>query len=100
MSDRPMPVASIVAAGVGLGFAGDFLLRAPGGPGLNFALLFAGLAVSLVSVSAQDGPRMSTESSVLVAVGVLSGAGLLWRGSELLRLLALVAAYLTWQSIL
>ena len=87
-----MPVATILAAGVGLGFAADSLLRAPGDPGLNLALLFVGLAASLVIVSLQGGPRLSREASVLTAVGVLSGAGLLWRGSELLRFLAFVAA--------
>lgn len=87
-----MPVTTIVAAGVGLGFAADSLLRAPGGPGLNLALLFVGLAASLVLVSRQGGPRIGPEASILMAVGVLSGAGLLWRGSELLRLLAFGAA--------
>ena len=87
-----MPVATILAAGVGMGSVGDFLLRAPGGPGLNLTLLFAGLAASLVMVSAQGGPRISPEASVLMAVGVLSGAGLLWRGSEFLRVLAFLAA--------
>lgn len=92
MTERSIPVTAIVSAGVGLGFAGDFLLRSPGEPGLNLALLFAGLAASLVMVSRQGGPGISREASVLMAVGVLSGAGLLWRGSELLRFLAFVAA--------
>lgn len=92
MSERSMPVATIVSAGVGLGFAADFLLRAPGEPGLNLALLFAGLAASVAMVSRHGGPPISREAGVLLAAGVLSGAGLLWRGSELLRFLAFVAA--------
>ena len=92
MSERSMPVATILWAGVGLGFAADFLLRSPGEPGLNLAFLFAGLAASVVMVSLHGGPPISREARVLMAVGVLSGAGLLWRGSELLRFLAFVAA--------
>jgi hypothetical protein len=85
-------MAAILAAGVGIGFAGDFLLRAPGGPGLNFTLLFVGLAASVVIVSRSGGPRLGREASLWVALGVLFGAGLVWRGSELLRFLAFVAA--------
>jgi hypothetical protein len=92
MNDRQMPVAAILSAGVGLGFAGDFLLRGSGGPGLNLALLFAGLAASLILVSRQGGAPIGREAGVLIAVGVVFGAGLLWRGSELLRFLAFVAA--------
>ncbi len=54
MTDRALPVTAILAAGIGMGFAGDQLLRASGGPGLNFVLLFLGLAVSVWTV-AQSG---------------------------------------------
>lgn len=89
---RTSPVTSVLAAGMGMGFAGDFLLRAPGEPGLNFSLLFVGLAVSVGVVSVNGGPRLSREAVVWLAVGTLFGLGLLWRGSELLRFLAFVAA--------
>lgn len=92
MSARALPMAAILAAGVGMGFAGDFLLRAPGGPGLNFALLFAGLAASVAIVARSGGPRPSPEASLWVVLGLLFGAGLVWRGSELLRFLAFAAA--------
>lgn len=92
MSTRTLPVTAILAAGVGMGFAGDFLLRAPGGPGLNFALLFAVLAASVGSVALNGGLRLSREAVGWMAVGILLGTGLVWRGSELLRFLAFVSA--------
>ena len=92
MSTRTMPVAAILAAGVGMGFAGDLLLRGPGEPGLNFALLFAGTAASVGIVSFSGGPRLSREAGGWIAVGILFGTGLLWRGSGLLRFLAFVSA--------
>lgn len=92
MSTRTLPVTAILAAGVGMGFAGDFLLRGPGQPGLNFALLFAGLAASVGIVSLNGGPRLSTEAVGGLAVGFLFATGLLWRGSGLLRFLAFLSA--------
>lgn len=92
MHERRLPVATILTAGLGLGLAGDFLLRAPGEPGLNGALLLAALAVSVAVVALRGDRNLSPEGWVLVAVGVLSAGGLLWRGSELLRFLAFVAA--------
>lgn len=91
-SERPVPVISIASAGVGLGFTADVLLRAPGEPALNLFLLFAGLAASLVLVARTGGPSLSREAAVLLAIGVLSAGGLLWRGSEMLRFLAFVSA--------
>ncbi|MGW8268179.1 MAG: DUF4153 domain-containing protein, partial [Longimicrobiales bacterium] len=87
-----VPVTAILAAGVGMGSAGDFLLRGSGAPGLNFALLFAGLAVSVNSVALAGGPRLSREAVGWLSVGTLLAMGLLWRGSELLRFLAFVSA--------
>ena len=87
-----MPVSAILGAGVAMGVAGDLLLRAPGGPGLNFLLLFAGLAASVQVVSHGGGIPLSREASAWLAVGVLTGAALLWRGSELLRLGTFLAA--------
>lgn len=100
MITHRMPGTAVVAAGVGLSLAGDYLLRAPGGPGLNFALLFAGLATAVVITVRTGGRRpdsegstgVSAEASGWLVVGVVFGAGLLWRGSELLRVLAFLAA--------
>ena len=86
MNERSLPVSAVLAAGVGMGIAGDQLLRAPGAPGLNLLLLFVGLAVSVRIVLRSGGSPLSREASTWIAVGVLAGAALLWRGSELLRL--------------
>ena len=92
MSTHKLPVTAILGAGVGLGFAGDFLLRGSGEPGLNFALLFAGLAASVGIVALNGGPRLSREAVGWMAAGLLMGTGLLWRGSGLLRFLAFATA--------
>lgn len=92
MSSRTLPVKAILAAGAGMGFAGDFLLRAPGEPGLNVALLFAGLAASVGIVFQNGGPRLSREALGWLTAGMFLGTGLLWRGSALLRFLAFASA--------
>ncbi len=92
MKSRALPVTAILTAAVGLGFAGDHLLRAPGGPGLNFSILFAGLAVSVRSVARRGGAPLGREAASWIGIGVLCGALLLWRGSEVVRLLTFVAA--------
>ena len=92
MTDRALPVTAILAAGIGMGFAGDQLLRAPAGPGLNFFLLFVGLAVSVWSVAHRGESPLGREASSWIGVGLLCGAALLWRGSGLLRFGTFVAA--------
>ncbi len=92
MTDRALPVTAILVAGVGMGFAGDQLLRASGGPGLNFFLLFVGLAVSVWSVAQSGESPLSREASSWIGVGLLCGAALLWRGSGFVRVAAFVAA--------
>jgi len=92
VNPKRLPLTAILAAGVGMGFAGDYLLRAPGNPGLNFTLLFACLAASVGIVSSNGGSRLSREALSWLAVGLLLGTGLVWRGSEFLRFLAFVSA--------
>ena len=92
MTDHCLPVTAILVAGVGMGFAGDQLLRASGGPGLNFFLLFVGLAVSVWSVAQSGESPLSREASSWIGVGLLCGAALLWRGSGLVRFATFVAA--------
>ena len=92
MTDRALPVTAILVAGIGMGFAGDQLLRASGGPGLNFFLLFVGLAVSVWSVAQSGESPLSREASSWIGVGLLCGAALLWRGSGLVRFTTFFAA--------
>ncbi len=92
MTDRCLPVTAILAAGIGMGFAGDQLLRASAGPGLNFFLLFVGLATSVWIVAQSGESPLSREASSCIGVGLLCGAALLWRGSDLLRFGTFLAA--------
>lgn len=92
MSDTRISTSAVIAAGIGMGTAGDLLLRAPGAAGLNFALLFAGLAASVVLVGWASDRRPSAEASSWLVLGVLFGAALMWRGAEVLRLAAFGAA--------
>ncbi len=92
MTDRALPVTAILAAGIGMGFTGDQLLRASAGPDLNFFLLFVGLAASVWIVSQRGESPLSREASSWIGVGLLCGAALLWRGSDLLRFGTFLAA--------
>ena len=92
MTERCLPVPAIIAAGIGLGFAGDLLLRSSDGPGLNFFLLFAGLAASVWIVGRGSGSPPGREATAWIGLGVLCAAALLWRGSGFLRFVTFVAA--------
>jgi len=91
-SDRTLPGAAIVSAGVGLGFAGDQLLRVSGGPGLNVLLLFAGLAVSIWLVGHSGSAPLGREARSWIVVGLACAAALLWRGSGIVRAVTFLAA--------
>lgn len=92
MTDRALPPGAILGAGIGMGFAGDQLLRANGGAGLNLFLLFLGLAASVWIVTRSGESPLSREAWCWIGVGLLFGAALLWRGSGLLRFGAFLAA--------
>lgn len=91
--DHALPVAAILSAGIAMGFAGDQLLRAPAGPGLNFFLLFVGLAASVWIVTQRGGSPLGREASSWMGLGLLCSAALLWRGSDILHSGILVAAF-------
>ena len=91
--DRSLPVAAILVAGIALGLAGDQLLRAPGGPGLNFFLLFVGLAASVWIVTRHGESPLGREAWSWIGVGLVCSAALLWRGSDILHSGTLVAAF-------
>jgi hypothetical protein len=92
MTERALPVTAILAAGIGMGLAGDELFRASAGPGLNVFLLFVGLAASVWIVARSGESPLSREASSWIGVGLLCGAALLWRGSGLLRFGTFLAA--------
>lgn len=92
MTTRFLPTTVILSAGLLLGFAADQLLRAPGEPGLNVLLLFAGLTAAVFIVAQRSQSPLGTEAAVWVGVGVLCASALVWRGSEVLRFGAFVAA--------
>jgi hypothetical protein len=91
-SGRSLPVATILAAALGMGFAGDLLLRTSDGPGLGFSLLFVGLAASSWLVTRSSESPLGREASTWLMVGVLCGAALIGRGSQLLRFGTFLAA--------
>jgi len=92
MTDRSLPVTAILPAGIGMGFAGNQLLRASGGPGLNVFLLFAGLGASIWIIARTSESQFSREASLWIGVGILCGAALMGRGSSLLRFGTFLAA--------
>ena len=94
----PVPSASVgplLAAGLILGAAGDALLRAPGEPALNLSLWIASVAAAAVVLHRRAALVLQPSRVGWLAVGVLFSAGLAWRDSEPLKLLALGAAVLT-----
>ncbi len=92
MNAAVLPVGAVLGSGLAIGVAGNYLLRSPGGPGLNFPLLFAGLAVSLWVLSRRAEVRISLEAAVWVGVGLFFALGFAWRGSPSLQALAFLSA--------
>lgn len=94
----PVPArvaAPLLAAGVILGAAGDALLRAPGDPALNLFIWIASVAVAALVLHRRAALVLDRERVTWLAVGVLCAAGLAWRDSSTLKLLALGSAVLT-----
>lgn len=85
--------ASIGACGLAMGVAGDLLLRPNGDPGLNFALLFLGVATGIVLLLPRERWR-NAETVLLVGVGVLLGGSIVVRDSIGLNAIAFLGASL------
>jgi hypothetical protein len=83
---------TILTAALGVGIACDLLLRARGGPGLNFLLLFTVLALAVAAVSRRSGLRLSREALAWLAAGLLLAAGLVLRAAPALQVLAFLGA--------
>ena len=91
-SARAVPVAALLAAGLVLGIIGDVLLRAPGPPGLNMFLWVASIALAAYVLHRRAGLELDRERFAWLAITVLFAAGLAWRDSPPLKLLALGCA--------
>src|SRR5687768_7568422 len=81
-------VPALPAAGVALGLLGDALLRAPGQPALNLSLWIASVAAAALLLQRRAGLALDRERATWLGVGVLFAAGLAWRDSDILKLLA------------
>ena len=86
---RAAPAAGLLAAGLALGIAGDALLRAPGPFGLNVSLWVAAIVVAAVVLQRRAGAGMEGWRLAWLVVAGVSAAGLAWRDSPALKLLAL-----------
>ncbi len=95
----PVPRASVtalLAAGAVCGAVGDALLRAPGGPvNLNLSLWIATVAVAALALHRRAAPALDRERVAWLVAGVVFASGLAWRDAELLKLLAVGCATLT-----
>jgi hypothetical protein len=79
----------LLAAGLVLGIAGDALLRTPGPFGLNASLWVAAIVVAAVVLQRRAGGGLDGWRVAWLVVAGVSAAGLAWRDSPALKLLAL-----------
>jgi hypothetical protein len=91
----PASAAALLVAGVVLGAVGDALLRAPGRVGLNLSLWVASVAVAALALHRHATLALDRERITWLVIGVVFAAGFAWRDAELLQLLALGSATLT-----
>ncbi|HEX2168428.1 MAG TPA: DUF4173 domain-containing protein [Longimicrobiales bacterium] len=84
-----VPASAVLAAGLIIGVIGDVLLRAEAMPGLNMFVVIVCMGVAGVLLHRRSDDGLSREAAVSLAVGVVFAAGLVWRGSPALRLIAL-----------
>jgi hypothetical protein len=85
----------LVVAGVILGALGDALLRASDPPlGVNMSVWITSVAIAAIVLHRRAALRLDRERVVWLGIGVMFAAGLAWRDSPPLKLLALVCATL------
>ncbi len=94
-SARAVPVGALLVAGLVLGVVGDAVLRAPGPVGLNMFLWVASIALAAYVLHRRAGLELDRERFAWLAIAVLFAAGLAWRDSPPLKLLALGCATLS-----
>jgi len=91
----PNSVAALLVAGVVLGAMGDVLLRAPDPVALNLSLWIASVALAALALHRRAGLALDRERFAWLVIGVVFAAGLAWRDSPPLRLVALGCATLS-----
>jgi hypothetical protein len=91
----PDAVAALLVAGAVLGAVGDGLLRAPGPPGVNLSLWVASVAVAALVLHRTAALALDRGRVAWLVVGVMFAAGFAWRDADVLKLLALGCATLT-----
>ena len=92
----PASVAALLAAGATCGAVGDALLRAPGGPvNLNLSVWIASVAVAALVLHRRAALALDRGRVAWLMIGVAFAAGLAWRDADLLKLLAVAGATLT-----
>lgn len=85
---------TLLLTGLILGSIGDGILRAPGEPALNVFLWISAVAISAILLHRRAGMELDRGRVAWLLVGVLFAAGLAWRDSPPLKLLALGSASL------
>jgi hypothetical protein len=89
---RAVPAATLLIAGLVLGVTGDALLRAPEPMGLNMFLWVVAIALAAYGLHRHAGLELDRERVAWLAIAVLFAAGLAWRDSPPLKLVALGCA--------
>ncbi len=90
-----VPAGALLVAGLVLGVVGDAVLRAPGPLGLNMFIWVASIALAAYVLHRRAGLEPDRERFAWLAMAVLLAAGLAWRDSPPLKLLALGCATLS-----
>jgi Domain of unknown function (DUF4173) len=91
---RDGTTGALLGAGLVVGVLGDLLLRAPGEPGLNVFVWVASIALAAYVLDRRGGGALDRERVAWLALGASFAAGLVWRDSPPLKLLALGCATL------
>jgi hypothetical protein len=94
-SGRAAAGRPLLLAGLVLGVLGDLLLRASGPPGLNMLLWIASVGLAAFVLHRRSHLKLDRERAAWLLIGILFAAGLAWRDSEPLKLLALGCASVT-----
>lgn len=88
---RAVPATALLWIGAALGVSGDVLMRVPPPVGLNLSVWVAAVAVAAYALHRRQ-MAADRERGIWLATVVLFAAGLAWRDSDVLKLLAVAGA--------